>query len=118
MAEHAIHIWSGSENNLVEGNTIIDCDRGIGFGMGNRVNYGGVIRNNTITHANNGHPNADVGIVLESSPDTEVYGNTILMEHAYPNAIEYRFKATRNVKIYDNVVNRRIVAKDGAVRVH
>lgn len=114
VAEHAIHIWSHSADNVVEHNTIIDSDRGIGFGMGTSPNSGGVIRYNTIRHSRNHHPNADVGIVLESSPNTQVYGNTVILEHTYPNAIEYRFEATKAVEIYDNTTNKAIRARDGA----
>ncbi|MFC3094612.1 right-handed parallel beta-helix repeat-containing protein [Alteromonas sediminis] len=115
VAQHAIHIWNNSSNNLVISNTIIDSDRGIGFGMGNSSNQntGGKIINNLIVHTAKHHRFADVGIILESSPHTEITNNTILMNGRYPNAIEYRFTSTHDVVISGNQVNRRITSRDG-----
>jgi hypothetical protein len=115
VAEHAIHVWSDSLDVLVERNVIVDCDRGIGFGLGEgRPVRGGAIRNNFIHHRDNGHPYADTGIGIEGSPGIDVLHNTILLEHAYPRAIECRFTATRDGRVLNNLVNRAIVVKDGA----
>jgi hypothetical protein len=113
IAEHAVHFWSGSEDTLVEGNLIINCDRGIGFGLGDRGHVRGIIRNNMIYHdASEGF--ADVGIAVETSVDTEICNNTVIQLHAYPNAIEYRFPATSGTLVANNLVNRAIAARDGA----
>ena len=98
IAEHAIHIWNNASNNLVENNVIEDCDRGIGFGMlmgklspnVTYSNFGGIIRNNTIIHSDNGDSFSDTGIVLEDSASTLIEGNKIWLGHDYPRAIEYR----------------------------
>jgi hypothetical protein len=57
---------------------------------------------------------ADVGIAIETCPDGQVYNNTIYHEHSYLNAIEYRFAATTNAFIANNLTNKNIQARDGA----
>ncbi len=115
VAEHAIHVWDPpSANALIEGNLIVNCDRGIGLGLGGRGGAGGIVRNNMIYHAADRGAFADVGIGIESCPDVQVYNNTIFFENSYPNAIEYRFAASRNISISNNLTNRKILARDGA----
>lgn len=106
LAEHAIHFWSESRNTLVENNIIANCDRGIGFGLGDRGHLGGVIQNNMI------HTTRDVGIGLENADRTAVYHNTVFTEN-YPNSIEYRFTGTRDVSILNNLTNAAIASRDG-----
>lgn len=117
VAEHAIHFWRKSANITVINNTIEDCDRGIGFGLGNTPSNqtkGGLIANNLIKNSNPSHQYTDVGIILEASPDVDIINNRVFIEGNYPNAIEYRFAATKNVMIKDNVTNRSIASRDGA----
>jgi hypothetical protein len=117
IAEHAIHFWSDSRDTLVEGNTIINCDRGIGFGLGDSRHTGGIIRNNVIVHDGSGRF-PDVGIALESASGCRVYNNSIFFTHdRYPHAIEYRFPASRNNWIANNLTNRPIVSRDGGMAV-
>ncbi|HEX2959672.1 MAG TPA: choice-of-anchor Q domain-containing protein [Chitinispirillaceae bacterium] len=116
IAEHAIHFWNNCENITVENNVIIDCDRGIGMGLGNEnIQNGGLIRNNMIFHRSiSGTDFGDVGIALENCIDFGVYGNTIYFDNNYSNAIEYRFSGTQRVTIQNNLTNKRIQMRDGA----
>lgn len=114
VAEFAVHFWDESANNTVERNLIINCDRGIGYGMDARGNSAGIIRNNMIYHSAGNGSFADTGIALIESPNTQVYNNTVFMENSYPWAIEYRFPTTQNVLITNNLVNRAIISRDGA----
>ena len=114
VAEFAVHFWNHSADNIVEKNLIINCDRGIGFGLEGRPNSGGTICNNMIYHATNIGTFADVAICLIESQNSKVFNNTVFMEHNYPWAIEYRFPATRNVLIVNNLTNKPIISRDGA----
>jgi len=110
LAEHAIHMWRDCKNTIVTANKIDNCDRGIGFGLGDGADnghFGGLIMNNFV------HTNRDVGIGLEYSPDTKVYNNTVITDN-YPHSIEYRFTATVNVQIANNLVSGNILLRNGA----
>lgn len=121
IAEHAIHIWNNTSNNLIEGNVIIDSDRGIGFGMrnGNRhpnikySNFGGAIKNNIIYHSENDDEFPDAGIILEDSPNTLIEDNVVFLEHNYRSAIEYRYLTTNNIVIKNNQTNKSISSRNG-----
>jgi len=128
LAEHAIHFWKGARDTLVENNTIIDCARGIGFGLGggtgDRVyadnpyggaklaHYDGIIRNNVVW-AN--HAYYDTGIELDIAKQPLVFHNTVLHGSGASNAfssIDYRFAET-NATIQNNLTNK-ITLRDGA----
>ncbi len=110
LAEHAIHFWSNSRDIICENNLIIDCDRGIGYGLGDdptRGNFGGIIRNNFV------HTSRDVGIGIERTPDVKIYNNTVWTDN-YFNSIEYRFTNTINTHIANNLTNKSIGLREGA----
>lgn len=111
LPDPAIHFWSGSENTIVERNLIINCERGIGFGLGyDRGHIGGIIRNNMIYH--DGSVYHDVGIGVEACPDVRIYNNTVFMKGDYPNSIELRWSLSTNGKIYNNLCNGLIQLRD------
>lgn len=110
LSEHAIHFWSDAAGTLVENNLIINCDRGIGFGLGSSGHSGGIIRNNMV------HTSRDVGIGLETAPNAKVYHNTVVTEN-YFNSIEYRFAATTNVHIANNLTTENITSRDGGTGI-
>ncbi len=105
LAEHAIHLWSDSKGTLVENNQITNCDRGIGFGLGDRGHGDGIIRNNMV------HTTRDVGIGLENAKGVLVYNNTVVTEN-YQNAIEYRFENT-SATIINNLTIGNIAERNG-----
>ena len=106
LAEHAIHFWSNSSNTLVEHNVIVNCDRGIGFGLGDSGHIGGMIRNNMV------HTTRDVGIGLENANGTAVYNNSVFTEN-YRNSIEYRFGGSQGIAIINNLTNAAIALRNG-----
>jgi hypothetical protein len=115
VAQFAIHFWNGSTDIIIRENTIIDSDRGIGFGMKRqKLTSNATITNNYIVHNNLTHKFADVGIALLNSPNVLIENNKILLSHSYPNAIEYRFRKTKNIIIRKNIVNKKITNRNNA----
>ncbi|MBW2461968.1 MAG: right-handed parallel beta-helix repeat-containing protein, partial [Deltaproteobacteria bacterium] len=130
LAEHAVHFWSGSRDTLVENNTILNCARGIGFGLiENGVSrdyaddpypgvayighYDGLIRNNVIFGDIEWY---DTGVELSQARGARVYHNTIWSTAAatgWYRSIDYRY-ANTDVDIRNNLV-RQIGARSGAM---
>lgn len=128
LAEHAIHFWKGSRGTLVENNVIVDCARGIGFGLGggggdrkypdNPYNdpslshYDGIIRNNVVYGDVAGF---DTGIEIDEAREPRVYHNTVIKgpnASGFYSGIDYRFAST--VAIIRNNLTSRITQRDGA----
>jgi hypothetical protein len=76
IAEHAVHFWSTSGENLVQNNVIIDCSRGVGVGMGDSTQPDTVVRNNLL-FASAGFTGFDTGIELEGVSNVTVVHNTM-----------------------------------------
>ncbi len=135
LSEHAIHFWVGCRDTLVERNQIIDCARGVGFGLGAEGNgksrdydddpcpgatylghVDGMIRNNMIFA---GRPELfasssgfDSGVALEQACGAVVRHNTVISLAQPFVSMEYRFSNT-DATIENNLVSHTIVARDG-----
>jgi hypothetical protein len=120
IAEHAVHFWkrcpTRPQNIVVERNWVVNCDRGIGFGLGSPEggHQGGasVIRNNMVFNDSRG-PRTDVGIGLEHASDVQVDNNTVVVQR-YWAPIEYRFAGSSNLVFRNNLVNGPIQRRDQA----
>jgi len=130
LSEHAVHFWQSARDTVVENNLIVNCARGIGFGLGSSNpiarrwddveaagyvdHLGGVIRNNVI-YAN--VPEYDTGIGLEQARDVRVLHNTVFAGPGATkafSAIDLRFANTRAV-VHNNLVNNITLRSDPTV---
>lgn len=127
LAEHAVHFWTGSRDTVVERNTIVDCARGIGFGLGERTDwarryadsgpgyvghYGGIVRNNVVVAT---RPGMDTGIGLEQARGARIYHNTVYASPratGYFSSLDYRF-ANTSADVRNNLLTR-LTGRDGA----
>lgn len=109
LTEGAVHFWSNSRGTIVENNIIINCDRGIMFGLSSSGHFDGVIKNNFIV------TNTDVGIYLSHAQNTQVHNNTVFLNSRYPNAIEYRFEDCIDNDIRNNLCNGLILSRNGGL---
>lgn len=139
LAEHAIHLWRGSRDTLVERNILRNNARGVGFGLSSsgdpRVyqdspcaglssylgHVGGRIRNNFI-FANDSDLFAsssgfDCGICLASSCDTEIVHNTVLSTGPLFSSIEWRFAGSQGVKVSNNLCSHPLREREDASAV-
>lgn len=131
MSEHAVHFWRESRDTLVENNLIINCARGIGFGLGQSGpatrrwddiqgvtgyvgHQGGMIRNNIIVAD---IPEYDTGIGLEQARGARVIHNTVFAAPGTSKAfssIDARF-ANTSAEIHNNLVNNITLRENPAV---
>ena len=118
----AILIWNHSSNMTVDGNTIINCDRAIAFGLIDQTsgydNQGGIIRNNFIYQApglfsSSRAAASDGQIIVWDSPNSQVLFNSILTDRNSTNSIQLRWTTT--VAVVDgNLADASIRVRDGA----
>ncbi|MEZ4450140.1 MAG: right-handed parallel beta-helix repeat-containing protein [Nannocystaceae bacterium] len=135
LSEHAIHFWVTGRDTLVERNRIVDCARGVGFGLGEMGNgksrtydddpcpgasylghVDGLIRNNMIVGRRPelfaSQSGMDSGIALEQACGAEVYHNTIVALQPPFVSMEYRWGNT-SATIKNNLVTHNIKERDG-----
>ena len=119
LSEHGIHMWRLCQDTVVEENLIIDCARGIGFGLGDGVDghIGGIIRNNFVAAGDpdlfSSSSGFDSGISLWGADDAEIYHNTVASTQApIASSIEWRF-ITTSVTLANNLVTDRIWDRGG-----
>jgi hypothetical protein len=119
LSEHGVHMWRQCADTVVEQNLIVDCARGIGFGLGggNDGHTGGIIRNNFVAA---GDPDLfaspsgfDSGISLWGADDAEVYHNTVAStQPPSASSVEWRF-ITTSVTIANNLMTDRLWDRGG-----
>lgn len=113
LPTHMVLFWVDTVDPRVEKNKIINCARGIGFGLGQGNSHsGGIIKNNMIYDDASLSGTFDVGIGLENAENVDVFNNTVYVGH-YANAIEYRFSGTTGARIYNNLTNAAIAPREG-----
>lgn len=114
----AVLAWLYASGTIVEGNTFINCQREISFGLLARTSprndhTGGIIRNNFI-YRDATVTGGDASIGVFDSPGTQVLHNSIYVGTSYPNAIEVRYPKATGVLIANNLINKAISQRDGA----
>lgn len=116
LAGPAVLMWNASRDSIIENNLFLNVQYGIALGLnGNKADdhLGGTVRNNFF-HRNSSQ-SGDVAITLNNSANTKVVHNTVILSGTYPNAIEYRFPATRRVEIRYNLTDSAIQAMTARV---
>jgi hypothetical protein len=119
LSEHGIHMWRQCQDTVVEENLIIDCARGIGFGLGPGADghTGGVIRNNFVAAGDPGlfaSPSGfDSGISLWGAEGAQAYHNSVAStQPPSASSIEWRYIST-SVTLANNLVTDRIWDRGG-----
>jgi hypothetical protein len=117
----AVLVWNHSSNVTVDGNTFINTDRAIAFGLLDQTsgydNQGGIIRNNFIYQAPGlfdpgRRSRSDGQILVWDSPNSEVLFNTIITNNNSINSIQFRWTTTGALS-EGNLADAPIRTRDG-----
>ena len=117
----AVLVWNGASNVITEGNTFVNTDCAIAYGLIDRTGYdnqNGVIRNNFIYQtpglfSASRKADSDGQIVVFDSPGTVVNHNTILTNGNSANSIQFRWTTT-GAEAKNNLTDAALRARDGA----
>lgn len=127
LARHAVYLWRGSRDTVIERNRIVNVAKGISLGIGqdevgrrysdNPCNgniaqtYGGTILNNTVfvndPRVFASEKGFDSGVALASACNATVAHNTVASTEAPFAAFEYRFPVTSGVFV-NNLTSHNI----------
>lgn len=113
-------MWNGSSGTTVEGNTFIDCDRAVSFGLVDFAGFdhqGGVVSNNFVYQTPGlfsafRRAESDAQILVCDSPGTVVAHNTVLTSGNSRFSIEVRW-ANTGVTFDNNLTDAPVRARDG-----
>jgi hypothetical protein len=116
LAGPAILVWNHASNTVVNGNSFLNCARGIALGLVERArgtdHRGGIIRNNVFVRFPD-QP-GDVAISIADSPGTQILDNAVFVSGTYPSPIEFRYASTTGGLVANNVTDGIIAARNGA----
>ena len=134
LSEHGIHFWQCCRDTLVEENVIVDCARGVGFGLsqtgscrtypddpypaaGFKDHIDGIIRNNFVAASDTDlltSPDGfDTGIAVTQAYGAKIVHNSVASTSPPFTSIEWRFPNSV-VEISNNVVTKNLLQRDGA----
>ena len=134
LSEHAVHLWRGCRDTVVERNVTRENARGIGFGLasggdartypddpcpgaGYVGHYDGIIRNNLVFASSSALFDSeygfDCGICLASACGARVLHNTVGSTQPPFSSIEWRWPST-DAEITNNLATHNYRQRDGA----
>ena len=98
LALRSRRCWRGAarRNTTVEGNTFVNCTRGVMLGADDYYSPSHARRRHPQQHRFPVRParRETSAIMVTDSPDTQVLNNTVYLSGTYPSPIEYRYAGT------------------------